>query len=54
MMSFVMFRAFWTAEIASIITHIMGWWALANVSQKLYGDRNVTNNAFNLDDFQGI
>lgn len=34
MMSYVIFKAFWAAAIASLITPIVGWWALANASQK--------------------
>ena len=34
-MSFVVFKAFWAAAIASLITPIVGWWALANASSKL-------------------
>lgn len=34
LMSFVVFKAFWAAAIASIITPIVGWWALANASEK--------------------
>ena len=34
-MSFVVFKAFWAAAIASLITPIVGWWALANASGKL-------------------
>lgn len=33
-MSFVVFKGFWAAAIASLITPIVGWWALANASQK--------------------
>ncbi|MDJ0589705.1 MAG: hypothetical protein QNJ72_06865 [Pleurocapsa sp. MO_226.B13] len=36
MMSFVVFKAFWAAAIASLITPIVGWWALANASGKLH------------------
>lgn len=35
MMSFVVFKGFWAAAIASLITPIVGWWALANASRKL-------------------
>ncbi|MEM8829824.1 MAG: hypothetical protein AAGE96_10755 [Cyanobacteria bacterium P01_G01_bin.19] len=41
-MSFVIFKGFWAAAIAklaegiaSLITPIIGWWALANASRKL-------------------
>ena len=34
MMSFVVFKAFWAAAIASLITPIVGWWALASASQQ--------------------
>lgn len=33
-MSFVVFKGFWAASIASLITPIVGWWALANASSK--------------------
>ena len=33
-MSFIIFKGFWAAAIASLITPIIGWWALANASQK--------------------
>lgn len=35
MMSFVVFKAFWAAAIASLITPIVGWWALASASCKV-------------------
>ncbi len=34
-MSFVIFKGFWAAAIASLITPIVAWWALANASRKL-------------------
>ncbi len=34
-MSFAIFKGFWAAAIASLITPIIGWWALANASSKL-------------------
>ncbi len=40
-MSFVVFKAFWAAAIAFIITPIVGWWALANASRKFSRDRII-------------
>ena len=33
-MSYVLFKAVWAALIASLITPLVGWWALANASRK--------------------
>ena len=40
MMSFVVFKAFWAAAIASVIIPIIGWWALANASRQFLGKSN--------------
>jgi len=32
--SYILFKAVWAALIASLITPIVGWWALANASRK--------------------
>ena len=34
-MSYVTFKAVWAAMIASLVTPIVGWWALANASRQL-------------------
>lgn len=35
MLSYVLYKAVWAAMLASVITPIIGWWALANASRKL-------------------